>query len=115
MSDVFMKSYLSKYGDMPNMFSAISYEAVYILKDSLARVIGYLPRDNFKEILRNDLSRPRKIEGITGSIYFDEKGQCDRPMFILQKRWDGRHIQSFIIYPKKYSQSEIKWNFDQIK
>jgi branched-chain amino acid transport system substrate-binding protein len=115
MSDVFLKSYISEYGDIPNMFSAISYEAVYILKDSLLRVIAFLPKDNFRDILNRDLSRPKKIDGITGPIYFDDKGQCDRPMFILQKRWDGRNIQSFIIYPKKYSQSEIKWNFDQIK
>jgi branched-chain amino acid transport system substrate-binding protein len=115
MSDVFMKAYVSEYGDVPNMFSAVSYEAVYILRDSLTRVIAYLPRDDFKDILRQDLSQPKKIDGVTGPIYFDDKGQCDRPMFILQKRWDGRNIQSFIIYPKKYSQSEIKWNFDQIK
>jgi ABC-type branched-subunit amino acid transport system substrate-binding protein len=110
-----MKSYISEYGDIPNMFSAISYEAVYILKDSLTRVIDFLPRDNFKDILKQDLSQPKKIDGITGAIYFDNQGQCDRPMFILQKRWDGRNIQSFIIYPDKYSQSRIKWNFDQIK
>jgi len=115
MSDIFLKSYISKYGDIPNMFSAISYEAVYILKESLTRVIGSLPRDDFRDILQQDLSRPKKIDGITGTVYFDKSGQCDRPMFILQKRWDGRNIQSFIIYPKKYSQSEIKWNFDQIK
>ena len=114
MSDVFLKSYLSEYGDMPNMFSAISYEAVYILKDSLSRVISFQSKDDFRDILQQDLSRARKIDGITGPIYFDKNGQCDRPMFILQKRWDGRSIQSFIIYPKKYSQSEIKWNFDQL-
>lgn len=113
MSDVFLKAYVSEYSDVPDMFAAISYEAVYILKESLARVIAFLPRDNFRDILQQDLSRPKKIDGITGAIYFDENGQCDRPMFILQKRWDGRSIQSFIIYPKKYSQSEIKWNFDQ--
>lgn len=112
MSDVFLKSYLSEYSDVPNMFSAISYESVYILNESLTRVIAFLPKDNFRDILQQDLSKPKRIEGITGPVYFDEKGQCDRPMFILQKRWDGRSLQSFIIYPKKYSQSEIKWNFD---
>lgn len=113
MSDVFLKSYLNKYGDVPNMFSAISYEAVYILKESLNRVIDFRSKDNFRDILQQDLSRPKKFDGITGVIYFDNNGQCDRPMFVLQKRWDGRSIQSFIIYPKKYSQSEIKWSFDQ--
>lgn len=115
MSDVFLKEYLREYGDLPNMFSAISYESVYILKESLARVVAYLPKDSFRNILQQDLARPRKIDGITGAIYFDENGQCDRPMFILQKRWDGRNIQSLIVYPEKYSQSKIKWNFDNIK
>ena len=115
MSDVFLKEYLRAYDELPNMFAAISYEAVYILRESLTRVIHFLPKDNFREILQKDLSVPRKINGITGPIYFDEKGQCDRPMFTLQKRWDGKAIQSFIIYPKRYSQSEIKWNFDYVQ
>lgn len=115
MSDVFLKEYLQEYDELPNMFAAISYEAVYILRESLIRVVHFLPKDNFREILQKDLSVPRKINGITGPIYFDENGQCDRPMFTLQKRWDGKTIQSFIIYPKRYSQSEVKWNFDLVQ
>jgi branched-chain amino acid transport system substrate-binding protein len=36
MSDVFVKLYLTEYNEAPDMFAAISYESVYILKDSLA-------------------------------------------------------------------------------
>jgi branched-chain amino acid transport system substrate-binding protein len=111
MSDVFLRSYMNEYETPPDMFSAISYESVYILKDSLERVYSYLWRDDFRSVLHADLLKPRKIEGVTGAIFFSD-GQCDRPLFILQKRWDGKNVQSFIVYPLRYSQSNIKWRFE---
>jgi branched-chain amino acid transport system substrate-binding protein len=111
MSDVFLRSYMNEYETPPDMFSAISYESVYILKDSLERVYSSLWRDDFRSVLHADLLKSRKIEGVTGAIFFSD-GQCDRPLFILQKRWDGKNVQSFIVYPLRYSQSNIKWGFE---
>jgi branched-chain amino acid transport system substrate-binding protein len=111
MSDVFLRSYMKEYETPPDMFSAISYESVYILKDSLERVYSSLWRDDFRSVLHADLLKPGKIEGVTGAIFFSD-GQCDRPLFILQKRWDGKNVQSFIVYPLRYSQSDIKWSFE---
>ncbi|MEL7568729.1 MAG: ABC transporter substrate-binding protein, partial [Bacillota bacterium] len=112
MSDVFLEAYMQTYNDVPNMFTAISYEAVYILKDSLVPIIHNLSRDDFRQILQKELATPRTINGITGPLSFDQNGQCDRPMFILQKRWTGRNVQSVIVYPEKYSQGQIDWNFE---
>lgn len=112
MSDVFLKTYLAEYDDMPDMFSAMSYEAMYILKSSLLRTLHLIRRDDYKSLLRDDLATQRIMDGITGKIFFDSNGQCDRPVFVLQKKWDGRRIQSLILYPAEYSQSNPKWNFD---
>lgn len=111
MSDVFLTSYMHANDGVPNMFAAISYEAVYILKESFLGVIGFIERDDFNELLRQRIADTGKISGITGNIYMDKNGQCSRPMFILQKRWTGMNIQSVIIYPKKYSQGDLIWDF----
>lgn len=110
MSDVFVQLYSKKYDSIPDMFAAISYEAVYILQNSLKRI--KLSADNLNHALRKDLSIPKKLDGLSGTITFDENGQCDRPMFMLQKRWDGSSLQSFIVYPSQYAQGKFEWNFD---
>lgn len=112
MSDIFLKTYLAEYDEVPDMFAAMSYEAMYILKEGLIRTMYQIRRDDYKTILRNDLSAHRIMDGITGKIFFDSYGQCDRPMFVMRKKWDGRRVQSFIIYPSEFAQSGPHWNFE---
>jgi branched-chain amino acid transport system substrate-binding protein len=112
MSDMFLKLYKSTYQEIPDMFGALSYEAVYLLNDSLNRVVDSLGEDDFTDILRNDLATRKVFSGLSGPVYYDKFGQADRNVFMLQKRWDGNEIQSFIIYPTKYNQNSIKWNFE---
>jgi branched-chain amino acid transport system substrate-binding protein len=112
MSDVFLKSYKSKFREIPDMFAALSYESVYLLHDSLRKVIQSIYEDDFKDILRDNLSKRKLFSGLSGPIYLDSLGQADRDVFILQKRWDGNEIQAFIIYPTKYNQNSFKWNFE---
>jgi len=112
MSDVFLKCYTQSYNETPDMFAAISYEAVYILAESVGNLGNRIVNPNFRELLRDELSKTRSVNGITGIITFDSTGQCDRPMFLLQKIWDGRSVQSLIVYPSKYTQSQLKWNFE---
>ena len=112
MSDVFIKAYLAEYDDAPDMFTAMSYEAMYILKDSLLRTLHLIWRDDYKTLIRDDLATHRVMDGITGKIVFDSNGQCDRSVFIMRKKWDGRKVQSLIVFPSEYSQSNLKWSFD---
>ncbi|MEI8215957.1 MAG: ABC transporter substrate-binding protein [Eubacteriales bacterium] len=116
MSDLFMKLYTEKYDDIPDMFAAISYEAMYILDNSLVKTSDLYGRDNYTKYLRDSLAMTRNFSGVTGNITFDNLGQCDRPVFIMQKRWSGHEIQSVIIYPKKYSQSDsiLTFNFEKM-
>jgi len=111
-SDVFLKTYLSEYEETPNMFAANSYEALYFLWEGIQNSQRFIKRDNFNYFLRESLAAIRKMEGVTGTVYFDEYGESQRPLFLLQKRWDGRKIQSFIVYPQQYSEGKPKWNFD---
>ena len=112
MSDLFIKLYTDNYNDTPDMFSAISYEATYILERSLSRTIAYQGKEDYRQYLRKELSQTKNFSGITGDISFDSVGQSDRPVFIMQKRWSGQDIESVIIYPTKYAQSNLVLNFD---
>lgn len=113
MSDIFVQLYSKKYNSTPDMFSATSYEAIYILHNSLRHIMHAYGKPDFNQLLQKDLSIPKNMDGLTGTISFDKNGQCDRSLFMLQKRWDGNQIQAFIIYPSKYAQGDIQWNFDK--
>ncbi len=112
MSDLFVKLYMDTYDDIPDMFAAISYEATYILADSLIKTEMYRGKDDYSQYLRSALAQTRNFSGVTGNIDFNSLGQSDRPVFIMQKRWSGSTIESVIIYPRKYAQSDLVINFD---
>lgn len=112
MSDLFVKLYTETYKDVPDMFAAISYEATYILETCLVKTEVYFKRDDYNKYLRDALARMKSYSGVTGDIGFNNLGQSDRPVFIMQKRWSGNGIESVIIYPKKYAQSNLILNFD---
>lgn len=116
MSDLFIKLYTEKYDDVPDMFASISYEAMYILDNAMTKSSSYYGRDDYGQYLRDTLANTRNFSGVTGNMTFNSLGQSDRPVFIMQKRWSGREIQSVIIYPKKYSQSDsiLKFDFGKI-
>lgn len=112
MSDLFVKLYTEKYKNVPDMFAAISYEATYILEASLIKTEKYLERDDYNKYVRDALAKTKSFSGVTGDIGFNNLGQSDRPVFIMQKRWSGNGIETVIIYPKKYAQSDLILNFD---
>lgn len=112
MSDLFVKLYTDTYKDIPDMFAAISYEATYMLADSLIKTEIYRGKDDYGQYLRSALAQTKNFTGVTGNIGFNSLGQSDRPVFIMQKRWSGSTIESVIIYPKKYAQSDLVINFD---
>ena len=112
MSDLFVKLYTDKYDAVPDMFGAISYEATYILKTSLDKTEVFYERDDYNQYLRESLANTRSYSGVTGDIGFNHLGQSDRPVFIMQKRWSGNGLESVIIYPTKYAQSDLILNFD---
>lgn len=110
MSDVFMQLYQNKYHHrIPDMFTAITYEAAYIVRDAIIKA-----GPNYDDIvkvrlqIRDNLAVIKNFNGISGFISFDSVGQCDRPEFWLQKRWDGNKITAVIIYPKIYAQSNVR-------
>lgn len=113
MSDVFVKLYSEKYPQKtPDMFAAVTYEALYILKNALQKADNnYTDLGKWRTAIRDRMAETKNFSGMSGRISFDRVGQCDRPNFMLQKRWDGRKITAVIVFPRQYAQDQIRWDF----
>jgi len=104
MSQEFMKVYKAAYPDSePDMFAAIAYEAVYIVKDSIERAPASDDLSTYRTSIRDAMNQLKDFDGVSGKISFT-KHQCDRPEFLLQKRASG----AVIVLPKAYAQDTIK-------
>jgi branched-chain amino acid transport system substrate-binding protein len=113
MSDVFVKLYSEKYPQKtPDMFAAFTYEAMYILKNAMQNAgNSYTDISKWRASIRDRLAETKNFYGMSGRISFDRFGQCDRPNFMLQKRWDGHKITAVIVFPRQYAQDQIRWDF----
>lgn len=65
----FVKNYTDEFGKAPDQFSAQAYDGLYIMADALKRA-GEDDRDK----LRDALAETKDIEGVLGTISFDEEG-----------------------------------------
>lgn len=80
----FIENYKKTYNEDPNSFSALAYDAAYILADAIEKA-GSSEPDAIVEALANT-----EYAGITGNIKFDEKGDPIKSVSII-KVVDGKY------------------------
>jgi len=73
----FAKKFYAKYGVMPNPFSALAYDNVYMLKDAIEKC------DNVNDsvCIKNNLYKVQ-IDGVTGKTYFDKNGDTIKQIYL---------------------------------
>ncbi|MDZ7261881.1 MAG: ABC transporter substrate-binding protein, partial [candidate division KSB1 bacterium] len=76
----FVQSYWKKYGVMPEAVAALSYDAVYLLKTAMEQ--GGLSRSKIRDYLATVGSSHPAFKGVTGTIAFDENGDCVKPLVV---------------------------------
>ncbi|MDZ7260973.1 MAG: ABC transporter substrate-binding protein [candidate division KSB1 bacterium] len=76
----FVQRYQTKFGQPPQATAALTYDAVYLLKLALER--GGLSRQKIRDYLATVGSSNPAFEGVTGTIAFDENGDCVKPLII---------------------------------
>lgn len=106
LSKQFYASFKAAYPDSePDMFSAISYEAVYIVKDSIERATD-TPEDisTWRIALRDAMAQTKDLAGVCGPVTFDNVGQSKGLIYVLQKTADG----PVIVLPKDVAGGEIR-------
>lgn len=91
----FVKAYKEKYGVDPDMFAAACYEAVYIAKNSIEKMNEQKDIAGFRTELQKALAATKDLAGVQGPTTFDNKGQADKQVMIIQ--WNNG--QKKILFP----------------
>lgn len=79
----FLASYLSKYGERPNLYAATGYDAVHLL------ALAQSSSDGTKEGIQRYLASIKDYQGAGGAITFDQDGSVRKPVFLKVVR-DGQ-------------------------
>ena len=72
----FRDSFVLKYEEKPETFAALAYDDIFILADAMSRC-NKLTSTCVKDEMYNV-----NIEGVTGKIWFDEKGDSHKELFL---------------------------------
>ena len=78
----FRKAYAAKYGKEPDQFAAQAYDAVYMYESALKKSGSTTDREKFREALKNIAD----FVGVTGQFKFNEKGDPNMEVQVLQIR-----------------------------
>ena len=89
----FLKKYREKYNEEPTAFSALAYDNVYILKNTIEKAGTTDKEDLVKAIKASD------TDGITGHLTFDEKNNPIKAVTIIKVK-DGKYIFDSVVETK---------------
>ncbi len=84
-SKAFTKKYREKYGEEPDLFAALGYDAIYILADVIEE------RGYNAEAIKNGLYNLSNFHGVTGEISFDQYGDVESEL-IMEITKDGKFL-----------------------
>ena len=84
LAQKFVKAYKEKYGVDPDMFAAAIYESVYIAKEAMEKSGDVKDIAKFRTTLRDQLAAIKELPGVQGPTTFDEKGQANKQVMIVQ-------------------------------
>ncbi len=90
----FVKAYEKAYGETPNQFAADAYDCVHAIAEALKK--SKVAADGNAADIAGDLAdamRKIKIDGLTGSLTWNKKGQVEKPAtaYIIK---DGKYISA---------------------
>jgi branched-chain amino acid transport system substrate-binding protein len=74
----FVKLYQAKYGERPDNFAALGYDAARVVLDAIKRADSIEPG-----AVRDALAQTKDFPGVSGSITIDSKRNASKPVVIL--------------------------------
>lgn len=89
----FLKAYREKYEDEPSAFSALSYDAAYLMKDAIEKA-GSTDKDAIVKAMKES-----DFAGVTGHLRFDEKNNPVKAVTVL-KVVNGNYTFDSVIQPE---------------
>ena len=82
----FRRKYLEEYGEKPDVFSAMGYDAIHIVLKILEKCGEY------SECIKDELYLVQDYHGVSGIISFDEYGDVHKEMNYVTIR-DGEFVK----------------------
>ncbi len=98
VTQAFVSRYKKKYGQVPELYAAIGYDAVLLFK----RAVELINKNNMAlngQNIRKALLEIRKFETSTGTLIFEDNGTCIKPVAI-RKVVQGKFENIVIVPPK---------------
>ncbi|MGQ9706256.1 MAG: ABC transporter substrate-binding protein [bacterium] len=85
----FVKAFRAKYGEDPDAWAALTYDAIGIIIEAIKNV--GTDRVKIRDYLAQMTTKERGYNGVTGITVFDENGDCVKPLFVATVK-DGKFI-----------------------
>jgi branched-chain amino acid transport system substrate-binding protein len=82
----FVEKYKKKYNQLPDAFSALGYDSVYLLADAIKRAGG-----TDAEKLRDAIAGTKDLSGVTGKITINPERNANKSAVIITVRNGGLH------------------------
>lgn len=84
VAEEFAEAYYEKYGELPDSYAALGYDAFMIVAEAVARSGSADPED-----VRNELEKTVNYHGVTGIVSLDANHDAIKPIFIMTF-WQGQ-------------------------
>lgn len=92
--NAFVDAYTEKYGNEPDMFAAMAYDAAYVMRDAIERA-GSENRQAINEALAETID----FEGVTGTFSYDDMHNPSKSVTILELQ-NGEEVDTYVVDPE---------------
>lgn len=92
----FSEKFQKKYGEVPDAWAVLSYDALNMIADTIKKVGA--DRTAIRDAFANINSPEKAYQGVGGPIYFDENGDCKKPIHMAIIK-DGQYVPAPIQIP----------------
>ncbi|MDF1556701.1 MAG: ABC transporter substrate-binding protein [ANME-2 cluster archaeon] len=104
----YREAYVAKWGVMPGMMGADTYDGIYLVKSAIERA-GSLDRTEVKDDIKQTNEPEMLILMDGGNIAFDEYNEISPKIFIEQMYWDEekKELRPVIVLPENLKSQDF--------
>lgn len=89
----FVENYTERFGNEPDMFAALAYDAAYVMFDAIERA-----GSENREAINEALGKTADFAGITGTFSYDEMHNPSKSVTILEIQ-NGEAVDTYVVDP----------------
>ncbi|MGY3765281.1 ABC transporter substrate-binding protein [Vagococcus vulneris] len=89
----FIENYTKDYKKAPSSFSALAYDSVYMIKDSLEKA-----KDLDSQSLTDELTKLKDFDGVTGKMSMDKNHNPEKAVVVVKVE-NGKQVSADVVQP----------------